>query len=203
MIKSKKNLYITGILIGMFSVVAAEIRLDNIDSIKNWSIIQKKVIQIRWTDYEGYPICQTTSVLPFSMESISSIIEDVENYPSVFKRIHKTNTLEKDIVHVMLDMPFFLSNRDYVIQYIKSKNQNTWEFTFNAVKHIDAPEKNNYVRLVNAAGKWKLVPKNKNETTVSYTWNGELLGDFPSFALERAWKTQGNEIIHWLNDALE
>jgi len=203
MIKSKKNLYITGILIGMFSVVAAEIRLDNIDSIKNWSIIQKKVIQIRWTDYEGYPICQTTSVLPFSMESISSIIEDVENYPSVFKRIHKTNTLEKDIVHVMLDMPLFLSNRDYVIQYIKSKNQNTWEFTFNAVKHIDAPEKNNYVRLVNAAGKWKLVPKNKNETTVSYTWNGELLGDFPSFALERAWKTQGNEIIHWLNDALE
>ena len=203
MIKSKKNLYITSILIGMFSVVAAEIRLDNIDSIKNWSIIQKKVIQIRWTDYEGYPICQTTSVLPFSMESISSIIEDVENYPSVFKRIHKTNTLEKDIVHVMLDMPLFLSNRDYVIQYIKSKNQNTWEFTFNAVKHIDAPEKNNYVRLVNAAGKWKLVPKNKNETTVSYTWNGELLGDFPSFALERAWKTQGNEIIHWLNDALE
>ena len=203
MIKSKKNLYITIILIGMFSVVAAEIRLDNIDSIKNWSIIQKKVIQIRWTDYEGFPICQTTSVLPFSMESISSIIEDVENYPSVFKRIHKTNTLEKDIVHVMLDMPLFLSNRDYVIQYIKSKNQNTWEFTFNAVKHIDAPEKNNYVRLVNAAGQWKLVPKNKNETTVSYTWNGELLGDFPSFALERAWKTQGNEIIHWLNDALE
>ena len=203
MIKSKKNLYITGILIGMFSVVASEIRLDNIDSIKNWSIIQKKVIQIRWTDYEGYPICQTTSVLPFSMESISSIIEDVENYPSVFKRIHKTNTLEEDIVHVMLGMPLFLSNRDYVIQYIKSKNQNTWEFTFNAVKHIDAPEKNNYVRLVNAAGKWKLVPKNKNETTVSYTWNGELLGDFPSFALERAWKTQGYEIIHWLNDALE
>jgi len=203
MIKSKKNLYITIILVGMFSVVAAEIRLDNIDSIKNWNIIQKRVIQIKWTDYEGYPICQTTSVLPFSMESISSIIEDVENYPSVFKRIHKTNTLEKDIVHVMLGMPLFLSNRDYVIQYIKSKNQNTWEFTFNAVKHIDAPEKNNYVRLVNAAGKWKLVPKNKNETTVSYTWNGELLGDFPSFALERAWKTQGNEIIHWLNDALE
>ena len=203
MIKSKKNLYITIILIGMFSVVAAEIRLDNIDSIKNWNIIQKKVIQIKWTDYEGYPICQTTSILPFSMESISSIIEDVENYPSVFKRIHKTNILEKNIVHVMLDMPLFLSNRDYVIQYIKSKNQNTWEFTFNAVEHMNAPEKNNYVRLVNAAGKWKLVPKNKNETSVSYTWNGELLGDFPSFALQRAWKTQGNEIIHWLNDALE
>ena len=67
MIKSKKNLYITIILIGMFSVVAAEIRLDNIDSIKNWNIIQKKVIQIKWTDYEGYPICQTTSILPFSI----------------------------------------------------------------------------------------------------------------------------------------
>ncbi len=44
--------------------------------------------------------------------------------------------------------------------------------------------------------------KQKN-TLVSYTWNGELLGDFPKFALERAWETQGNEIIHWIADALE
>jgi len=100
-------------------------------------------------------------------------------------------------------MPFLLSDRDYVIKYKKNKTQDNWEFTFRAVKHTNAPLEKDYVRLVNAAGKWKLISKDDNQTLVSYTWNGELLGEFPNFALERAWKTQGNEIIHWINDALE
>ena len=187
----------------MFSVIYAEIKLDSIEYVTDWNIIQKNEPEIRWTTYEGYPICQATSVLPFSIESISSIIEDVRNYPKVFKRIHKTNILEKNIIHVMLDMPFLLSDRDYVIKYKKNKTQNNWDFTFRAVKHTNAPLDKDYVRLVNAAGKWKLISKDDNQTLVSYTWNGELLGDFPNFALERAWKTQGNEIIHWINDALE
>ena len=203
MIRLKNNLFIIIILNGMLTSLAAEIILDSIDSVTDWNIIQKNKTQIRWTEYNGYPICQTISILPFSVESISSIIEDVGNYPNVFKRIHRTNVIEKDIVHVMLDMPFFLSNRDYVIQFRKNKAQSNWAFSFSAVTHKDAPLNKDYVRLVNAAGKWKLIPMDKNQTSVSYTWNGELLGDFPNFALERAWKTQGNEIIHWISDALE
>ncbi len=199
----KKNIFILIVLSSVFSTIDAEIKLDSIESVTDWKIIQKNEIEIRWTTYDGYPICQATSVLPFSIESISSIIEDVSNYPKVFKRIHKTNILEKDIIHVMLDMPFLLSDRDYVIKYKKYKTPDKWEFTFSPVKHINAPLDKKYVRLVNAAGKWKLISKGDNQTSVSYTWNGELLGDFPNFALERAWKTQGNEIIHWINDALE
>jgi ribosome-associated toxin RatA of RatAB toxin-antitoxin module len=199
----KKYIFILIVLSSVFSTIDAEIKLDSIESVTDWNIIQKNEIEIRWTTYDGYPICQATSVLPFSIESISSIIEDVSNYPKVFKRIHKTNILEKDIIHVMLDMPFLLSDRDYVIKYKKYKTPDNWEFTFSPVKHINAPLNKKYVRLVNAAGKWKLISKGDNQTSVSYTWNGELLGDFPNFALERAWKTQGNEIIHWINDALE
>ena len=201
--QSNKSIFVLIVLSGMFSVIYAEIKLDSIEYVTDWNIIQKDETEIRWTTYSGYPICQATSVLPFSIESISSIIEDVRNYPKVFKRIHKTNILEKDIIHVMLDMPFLLSDRDYVIKYQKNKTQDNWEFTFIAVKHTNAPLDKDYVRLVNAAGKWKLISKDDNQTLVSYTWNGELLGDFPNFALERAWKTQGNEIIHWINDALE
>ena len=199
----KKYIFILIVLSSVFSTIDAEIKLDSIESVTDWKIIQKNEIEIRWTTYDGYPICQATSVLPFSIESISSIIEDVSNYPKVFKRIHKTNILEKDIIHVMLDMPFLLSDRDYVIKYKKYKTPDNWEFTFSPVKHINAPLNKKYVRLVNAAGKWKLISKGDNQTSVSYTWNGELLGDFPDFALERAWKTQGNEIIHWINDALD
>ena len=190
-------------LISMLSTIDAEVRLDSIEYARDWNIIQKNKIEIKWTTYNGYPICQTSSVLPFSIQSISSIIEDVKNYPRVFKRIHKTNILEKNIIHVMLDMPFLLADRDYVIKYEKSKIQNEWEFTFKAVQHKKAPLDKDYIRLINAAGKWKLISIDDNQTSVSYIWNGELLGDFPNFALERAWKTQGNEIIHWINDALD
>ena len=55
---------------------------------------------------------------------------------------------------------------------------------------------------VKLAGEWLIKPISNNETAIAYTWNGELLGDFPSWALPRAWKTQGNEIIDWLNEAL-
>ena len=190
-------------LSSMLSTIDAEVRLDSIEYARDWNIIQKNKIEIKWITYNGYPICQTSSVLPFSIESISSIIEDVKNYPRVFRRIHKTNILEKNIIHVMLDMPFLLADRDYVIKYEKSKLQNEWEFTFKAVQHKKAPLDKDYIRLINAAGKWKLISINDNQTSVSYIWNGELLGDFPNFALERAWKTQGNEIIHWINDALD
>ena len=190
-------------LSSMLSTIDAEVRLDSIEYARDWNIIQKNKIEIKWTTYNGYPICQTSSVLPFSIQSISSIIEDVKNYPRVFRRIHKTNILEKNIIHVMLDMPFLLADRDYVIKYEKSKIQNEWEFTFKAVQHKKAPLDKDYIRLINAAGKWKLISIDDNQTSVSYIWNGELLGDFPNFALERAWKTQGNEIIHWINDALD
>ena len=40
------------------------------------------------------------------------------------------------------------------------------------------------------------------ETELIYTWNGELLGDFPNFALTRAWQEQGNEVMGWLKEAL-
>ena len=202
-IKIIKTSYLATALVYIFSIASAEISFDKIDTVKIWNTIQNENIQIRWTYYGGYPICQTTSLLPFSLESIASVIEDVGNYPNIFKRIHKTEILQNDIVHIMLNMPLFLSNRDYVIQYKRQKSQETWEFTFNAVEHLDAPENNKYVRLVNAAGRWQLTPESKKTTLVSYTWNGELLGDFPKFALERAWETQGNEIIHWIADALE
>ena len=59
------------------------------------------------------------------------------------------------------------------------------------------------IRLINAAGEWKLAYINPDSTKVSYSWNGELLGDFPSFSLGRAWKTGGTEIIEELRQAIE
>ena len=173
------------------------------ENLNEWEIIQKADVNLKWTNKNGFPVVRATAQMPFPIDSISKIIEDVKNYPNVFRRIREIQILDKNIIHIMLDMPFLLSDRDYVIQYSKNKSKATWKFSFNAIYHESAPVKEKYVRLINAFGKWELSPTNENETLLVYTWNGELLGDFPEFALKRAWKTQGNEIIHWIKDALK
>ena len=40
-------------------------------------------------------------------------------------------------------------------------------------------------------------------TEVTYIWNGELLGDYPNFYLQTAWKTGGIEIMQELRQAIE
>ena len=190
-------------LLSMIEICYAELDLESLNDSTNWESIQEGNINLKWTNFQGYPICKVSTLLPYSIDLISEIVEDIEHYPNIFKRIHNVQILEKNIVRIMLDMPLFLSNRDYVIKYKKSKKMTKWEFSFNAVTHESAPIDKNYVRLINATGKWELYPKEKNETLLSYTWNGELLGDFPDFALQRAWKTQGNEIIQWITNALK
>ena len=68
---------------------------------------------------------------------------------------------------------------------------------------IYIPKFNSSIRLPNAAGEWYLRRIDDTSTEVVYTWNGELGGDFPSFALTRAWTTQGNEMIVWLKESLD
>lgn len=186
-----------------FIICQNEQDMSNYENLNEWETIQETDVNLQWTNQNGFPIVKATAQMPFAIDSISKIIEDVKNYPIVFRRVNEVQILDKNIIHVMLDMPFLLSDRDYVIQYSKNKSKATWQFSFNAIDHESAPATEKYVRLINAFGKWELSPTNENETLLVYTWNGQLLGDFPEFALKRAWKTQGNEIIHWIKDALK
>jgi len=72
-----------------------------------------------------------------------------------------------------------------------------------SVKDSEIPIHKDYVRLIHAAGEWRLHPLDESSTEVTYTWNGELLGDFPDWALNRAWKTQGDEVLNWLKEAVQ
>ena len=200
-----RPIYIYTIIFVSISTVFGSINAFEItssESPNNWIVLQNDATWIGWTDHSGFPVCQTRATFPYPMKKISNIIEDIENYPNVFKRITMARILDDDIAHVLLDMPFPFSSRDYIIQFVEDKSHTYWIFNFKAVTHNDAPVNDKYVRLLNAAGEWLIKPISNNETAIAYTWNGELLGDFPSWALPRAWKTQGNEIIDWLNEAL-
>ena len=100
-------------------------------------------------------------------------------------------------------MPFPFSGRDYIVKYTKFIIEYIFIYSFKASKEIEISVDDDYVRLVNAAGGWVLRPIDEHTTKLTYMWNGELLGDFPNWALTRAWIEQGNEVIAWVEEALQ
>ena len=172
-------------------------------SYSNWEKLQDYPIWIGWTDYGKFQWCRASSTIPASIEDVQKIIEDKENYPKVFKRIEKTTVLSDESVHIILDMPFPFSGRDYIVSYTQLQEKNDVVYRFTSVEDSGIPVHKDYVRLIHAAGEWRLHSLDSISTEVTYIWNGELLGDFPNWALTRAWETQGQEVHKWLKDAVE
>jgi len=176
--------------------------LNSINQLNDWVILQEKPVKVDWLIFKGYPISRAEKLVEHNLNEIAEIIKDIDQYPTVFKRVTETKRLDSNIVHVMLDMPFPFSGRDYVIKYSSEKDENIWKFSFYAVDHPKGTLKPGVVRLDNAAGIWILKGLPNNKTMVTYAWHGELLGNFPDFGLNKAWITQGTEVLTWLDKAL-
>ena len=168
-----------------------------------WNIIQNDEIWIGCTDYGDLQWCRAKSTLIVPMEKISTIIEDKANYPAVFKRVESVTLITDEIVHIVLDMPFPFYGRDYIVSYTQYEENGDSIYRFQSVKNSGIPVHEDYVRLIHAAGEWRLHSLDAENTEVTYTWNGELLGDFPDWALTRAWETQGDEVLNWLKEAVQ
>jgi hypothetical protein len=199
MIHSSMNKYIFTLLIVSFSF-AIKIPL-NVDT--NWEALETNTIVIQWQRYDGFPFCKATKIISSTMEELIQLLEDKENYYKIFERIEYSKLLTSEIVHIKLDMPFPFSGRDYIVKYTKSNIKNDFIYSFEATAEIAVSIDDDYVRLVNASGGWILHPIDDDTTELTYMWNGELLGDFPDWALTRAWIEQGNEVMTWIEDALE
>lgn len=169
---------------------------------QEWENLQSGTIHIEWCTFEGFPISKAETILNHQFELVAEAVQDIDHYPEIFDRVTKTYRLEEDVVQVVLDMPFPFDGRDYIVKYTIETSENTSVFSFSAVQHKLSKLDPNHVRLPNAAGVWILTKLNENQTKVLYGWNGELLGNFPDFGLTRAWVTQGNEVLNWLDEAL-
>ena len=187
------------IFVHSFSV---SLDLRGVNRLKNWNLLQDNSVKIESRIYKGFPISKAETILEHNIEQIANIIKDLDNYPNIFKRVTNTRHIGENIVHIILDMPFPFDGRDYIVEYEIIKKIDSWVFTFSALENERNLKIDGHVRLPNAAGAWILDKTSENSTKVTYAWNGELLGNFPDFGLERAWITQGSEVLGWLDQAL-
>jgi hypothetical protein len=168
----------------------------------NWEILQDDQIWIGWIKYNESQWCRAKTTLYAPAKDVSAIIEDKANYPTIFKRVESATIITDEIVHIVLDMPFPFYGRDYIVSYTQFLENGDTVYRFDSVKDSGISIHKDYVRLIHAAGEWRLHPLDESSTEVTYTWNGELSGDFPNWALTRAWDTQGNEVLNWLREAV-
>ena len=194
-------------LMGIFLFNALALGVNHPDHEKSdsWISLQSEStgIGIAYKEAADIDWCRTSSTLPYGFDEISSMIEDLASYHEVFDRVTESRVIGDDIVYIRVDMPFPLSDRDYIVKYTTTKDSIVASHKFQAVKNDDAPVYSSSVRLENAAGEWYIKRIADSSTRVVYTWNGDLGGSFPSYALTTAWAKQGSEMIIWLEESLE
>ncbi len=185
-----------------FNYLLFGLELDHIQSFNNWNNLQTGKISIDWCTYENFPISRAKTILDHPINNVAGVVQDLDKYPEIFERVTKTIRLDEDVVQIVLDMPFPFDGRDYIVKYNIENFSDRWVFSFSSINHPLAKLDSEHVRLPNAAGIWILKKINEKQTEVIYAWNGELLGNFPDIGLTRAWVTQGNEVLTWLDKGL-
>lgn len=172
----------------------------------SWSVLEEGdpeagEAKVSCTREAGVPWCRSEAVLPASPDAVEAILTDFSGYTQVFKRVTSCRVLEPRVVHVTLDMPSPLSDRDYIAKFERREEGADRVFSWVAVEHPLAPP-GDAVRLLRSAGEWRLSPAAGGKTRLTYTWEAELGGDIPEWALPRAWAIQGGEVVEWLIAAL-
>ena len=170
---------------------------------KSWVQLEKNNIQVYYSKDLSVPWCRAAANFRFSQDEIYAALKNLKNYKNIFERVTDSRLLDENIVYIRLDMPYIFADRDYTVKYIESTKNEEIIFQFYSVYHPNTPNNSGSVTLPRAAGEWRLIPINDNATRVIYTWNGELLGKFPSSSLKTAWAKQGTEVMTWLNQYLK
>ena len=197
----KKTMYKIIILI-LFTFILPIVKIPPQD-IDGWKILNEKEPWVGYVEYENFPWCRATDIFPYSINEIEQFIGKFDTYSNTFSRMIDSDLVDTNVVYLRVDYPFFLSDRDYLVKYSRLTDNKDVYYQWIAEEHPELPEYDNVVRLINAGGEWALKYINYNSTKVSYSWNGELRGDFPSFSLNSAWNKAGTEIINELRYAIE
>lgn len=183
----------------LYSLLFSEIPNSDFDS---WNVLQNDNIWIGNFE-DDFPWCKAKIILPFSIEDILPVIEDVNNYHEMLHSVVFSTKDKNNIAHIRIDYPFPFTDREYIVKFERLIDNKDVVYAFSTNPDLNKTTDPNYIRLVNAKGEWRMSPIKDNLTEVSYLWNGELRGDFPDWALSKAWVKHGNEVLDNLADKLK
>ena len=168
----------------------------------NWEVLNDDEVLIKVLKSD-YPHCKAELVINHPINEVLDVVENIENYKLFFKSLVISDSNEQDEVRLAINMPFPFMDRDYTIKFRRLKTDSTVNYLYDPIVTEDFPEDKRYIRLIDAKGGWTLLKLDNEKTLVTYAWNGDMRGDFPSWAYNRSWIKQGNEIMLDLRDEIK
>lgn len=159
-----------------------------------WTVLTSGDPTIECTTVDSEPWCRSTGTVPLPIEQVAATLENMAAHQDLFDSIVSIRELSPDVMHITLDFPAVMSDRDYVAQYTRSREGEARLYRWSPVTHPSAPPVNGVVRLPEMAGEWRLEPSG-SQTKVTYTWHAEIAGNFPDALLGQARKKAGGEAL--------
>jgi hypothetical protein len=142
----------------------------------------------------GGPWCRSVGIVEAPIERVADALEHMSENAALFENILSIQVLAPGTLHVVLDYPFYLSDRDYVAKYTRTVEGDVVRYRWVPMTHPGAPPADGVVRLPKFEGEWVLAPHPRG-TQVTYLWQGEIGGSLPQSAYEKAWKTAGHAAL--------
>ena len=176
------------------SIAASALAADPPGDEATWDEIRNDQVRVECTEVAGEPWCRSHGVVGASIESVANTLENMAAHQDKFEAVASIRELEPGVLHITLDYPGMLSDRDYVAKYTPSVVGEVRRYQWRAVTHASAPPVDGVVRLSRFGGAWELSPSGSH-TKVTYTWHAELGGSFPKWAMGIARRRAGHEAL--------
>lgn len=159
-----------------------------------WSQIRNDVVFVECTEVAGEPWCRSTGLVGAPIAGVTESLKTMADHQDKFEAVASIRTLEPGTLHITLDYPSPLSDRDYVAKYAPSVDGERRIFAWTAVQHPEAPPVDGVVRLPKFSGSWQLEPSG-TYTKVTYTWHAAVGGALPAWAYTTARRRAGHEAL--------
>lgn len=145
---------------------------------------------------------RATTVLNTSLSSAVAVITDTKSLTQWVPYVSHVDVIERDanqqnfILHMELDFPFPLQDRDVVVRgKITQAADGTVTIQNNAITDNRVPVRPNVVRLTHYEGDWTLRPLGSNKVEVSTTGFGDPGGLIPLAVANRFIQQQPYQML--------
>lgn len=168
-----------------------------------WTTLLEQPVLVECTGEKGpEPFCRATARFAGATPLLASTLADMPDHSEKFESIVSVVRVEPDTMHVVMDFPWPLADRDYVARYVRTdRPDGGMTLAWTSVAHAKAPPTDDVVRLENFSGSWALTPLPDGRTEVVYTWHALYGGALPDQALNTARKKTGQEALKDLASA--
>jgi hypothetical protein len=151
----------------------------------SWTELQTSPVHIECTEHDGKPYCRSTAVIGAPVTTAASTFETLDQHVSGNGAIKSVTRLAPDVLHVVMDYPFPITDRDYIGRFTHTTDADGSEvYAWVAITDPAVPDDGSTVRLTWFEGEWRFAADGSN-TRVTYLWEADPGGNLPDVAVVR------------------